>query len=1046
MVTEGERETNKPVEQEAAPEKGQVRIEHAYQFQPGEVIAGRYEVIGHLGFGGFSEVYHCRDSRLNREVALKIIPKERLTAEVLQEAQTAAGLEHPNVVQVYDVAEQEEDPFYISMRRLAGGTLEEKINQAEYQRLELNDATIHILVDVAEALDYAHRKEVLHRDVKPSNILLDERGRACLTDFGLARAKRLPGESAMSAEAHLSGTIPYMSPEQVQEKPVDERADVYALGVVAYEVLTGQLPYRGRSSALLINIAGSEPIPPRLANPEIPEGVGEVLLKVLDKNPDKRYQTCGEFVHELHQASQAYMEVEGLYRKAVELVEAEEWHQASDVLQQLEKRAPGYKETRLYLERARKQVQLLDLQLEAEELLDEKKFEECLDKLNVIGELDATFDVTELRGKAQEGLAGQQKEALDEQYRRAVEQYEAGKLRACLDTLETIRKQDPGYPDERKIEGRARAAWDRQQRLATLYQTGLEKVVEEKWEEAIHAFETLREKDPAYPGVETQLTTVRHLRRLSGIRQRAGQFFEQGNYPSCVDELDELARIDIEYKREEVAGLRQAAVESLYRHAMDQLSEEVFEEALETLESVAKCDPKYGDPERVADKARVGIVARERQKRLQAWYEEAQALLEARQYQSCLDKMAGIKADKPEFLDRLDVERRAREGLRNRLDREAMAAYRGKRYEEAVKLWDQARDVDLDFSLPLVLYNQAKEKVDSLNGIRGWVTRVPWRRLWPWGAIVGGAVVLALLGLIVSRSCDGGQQTPTVAQTPKVTAAAVTETDTPRPTPPVTLTREAVPVVTMPPPTRTPTEEPTVTPTHTRQPTNTPTPTYTQQPTDTPTATGTPTASPTLPGEAVCTQAAAIFAVPDANSAELGYVKVGESVTVLGRASGDNWLYIQSDAGVEGFVWQPYFNWPGDLEALPTRLPTVTVTPPTPAPTKKFFIDYKGCQPHASNLGSVKGQVFDAQGNVIPGAQVEIWIDGQYWDDPANPARANVEGWYEWVLGTDQMVRFVGLYIDGQPVPFESEPDPFEVVAKGGCFQRIDFREMVPQQ
>jgi len=229
-------------------------------------------------------------------------------------------------------------------------------------------------------------------------------------------------------------------------------------------------------------------------------------------------------------------------------------------------------------------------------------------------------------------------------------------------------------------------------------------------------------------------------------------------------------------------------------------------------------------------------------------------------------------------------------------------------------------------------------------------------------------------------------------------------------------------------------------------PTNTPTPTYTQQPTDTPTATGTPTASPTLPGEAVCTQAAAIFAVPDANSAKLGYVKVGESVTVVGRASGDNWLYIQSDAGVEGFVWQPYFNWPGDLEALPTRLPTVTVTPPTPAPTKKFFIDYKGCQPHASNLGSVKGQVFDAQGNVIPGAQVEIWIDGQYWDDPANPARANVEGWYEWVLGTDQMVRFVGLYIDGQPVPFESEPDPFEVVAKGGCFQRIDFREMVPQQ
>ena len=993
-----EREVNKPVEPEAAAEKGRVGIVgYPYRFQPGKDIAGRYEVIEPLGFGGFSEVYRCRDKRLNREVALKIVFPERLTPEALEEAQTAAGLEHPHVVQVYDVAASGQEPFYIAMRLLTGGTLEEKLDKAEFRRLPLEESTLRVLADAAEALDYAHSEGVLHRDVKPSNVLLDEHGRAYLADFGLARAKQLPGESAMSVAPRLSGTILYMSPEQVQEKPVDHRADIYTLGVVAYEVLTGQLPYRGRSLALLVNIARSEPIPPRLASPEIPEGVEKVLLKVLSKEPDRRHQTCGEFVGALRQASQAYMKVEGPYKSALELVEKRDWRQALEAFQRLETQAPAYKETRLHLERAKKQVQLLDLRAEAENSLRGKRYQECLDKLNIIGELDAAFDAAELREKAQEGLAARQKEALDEQYRRAVEQCKAGEFRVCLDTLETIWKQNPTYPDDEEIEPKARAAWERQQNLATLYQTGLEKAAKGKWEEAIGAFETLKQEAPTYTGVETQLTTARHLQRLSGILQRANRFFQQGKYATCVGELDGLTPIDQEYKREEVTTLRQRAVESLYQQAMDQLADLAFEDALETLQALAMCDPEYGDPQKVEEKALAGIEARQWQDRLNAWYEKAKELLKAHQYQACLDKMADIRAGAPEYLDVLDVELRAREGTRSRLDREAMIAYNEKRYEEALALWDRVRRIDPEYTLPVTFYDQAREKFERRRRFREWLIGIygrlkPERRptpeggvgeskvrllaarwkvwwqerrpawLWPWGAVsAGGVVVLVLLGLALNGVFGGDRQTPTAPPT-------ALPTDTPMIAPTFTSTKEAVTVVTTPPPTETPTEEPTVTPTHTPQPTETPTATSTHTPTSSthaPTPPSTPTLTP-APNVAVCTQAAAIFAAPRADSAELGYVTAGGSVTVVGRAPSGSWLYIHGSAGVEGFVWKPYFDWPGDLEALPTRLPTVTVTPPIPTHTPTPSVTYE-----------------------------PLWMD--FWPVPDNPSRCEDNTWI-WTL------------------------------------------------
>ena len=163
-------------------------------------------------------------------------------------------------------------------------------------------------------------------------------------------------------------------------------------------------------------------------------------------------------------------------------------------------------------------------------------------------------------------------------------------------------------------------------------------------------------------------------------------------------------------------------------------------------------------------------------------------------------------------------------------------------------------------------------------------------------------------------------------------------------------------------------------------------------------------------------------------------------MTVLGRAPIESWLFVRTGTGVEGFVWQPDFHWPGDFQALPIRQPPGGwMVAAAGAGEGAFALEYLGCQPHAFDLGSVKGQVFDAAGNVIPGAQVEIRINDTRWDDPANPARANEDGWYEWILTLDQSIHFSALIVDGRRVSFS--PRDVVVITRSGCFQHVNFRQ-----
>ncbi len=267
----------------------------------GTLFDGRYTVVRKLGAGGMANVYLAEDQELGRRVAIKILNErhandDQFVERFRREAKNAAALSHPNIVSIYDRGEAE-GTYYIAMEFLDGRSLKELI-------VGRGPAPVTVSVEYArqilQALRFAHRHGIVHRDIKPHNVLVDSEGRVKVTDFGIARA----GTSQMTETGSIVGTAQYLSPEQARGGEVDQRSDLYSLGIVLYELLTGKTPFDGDTPVeIAMKHLSNAPKPPSKLRPDIPAELDMVVLRALAKNPDDRYQSADEMEADLERVA-----------------------------------------------------------------------------------------------------------------------------------------------------------------------------------------------------------------------------------------------------------------------------------------------------------------------------------------------------------------------------------------------------------------------------------------------------------------------------------------------------------------------------------------------------------------------------------------------------------------------------------------------------------------------------------------------------------------------------------------------------------------------
>jgi beta-lactam-binding protein with PASTA domain/predicted Ser/Thr protein kinase len=290
---------------------------------PDTLVDGRYRIIRRLGSGGMADVYCAEDTQLGREVALKLLYRrfaedEEFVERFRREASSAAGLQHPNVVQVFDRGEWD-GTYYIAMEFLTGRNLKQVVR--DHGPLEPALA-VDLTIQILKAARFAHRRGIVHRDIKPHNVIVDDEGRAKVTDFGIARA----GASDMTETGSIMGTAQYLSPEQAQGHPVDARADLYSIGIVLYELLTGAPPFDAESPVTIaLKQVSEEPVPAMQRNPAVSPALDAVVMRALRKDPAARLQNADEFIAALESAmAGGYVETVAVAEDPVAALEEED--------------------------------------------------------------------------------------------------------------------------------------------------------------------------------------------------------------------------------------------------------------------------------------------------------------------------------------------------------------------------------------------------------------------------------------------------------------------------------------------------------------------------------------------------------------------------------------------------------------------------------------------------------------------------------------------------------------------------------------------------
>jgi uncharacterized protein YbaR (Trm112 family) len=665
---------------------------------------GKYEVHGELGHGAMGVVYRARDPIINRMVALKTITTgladdPNLLQRFYREAQSAGGLQHPNIVTIYDMGDDQNTP-YIAMELIEGESLEQTIARRTIVPLALK---LTYALQACRAFDYAHKRGIVHRDIKPGNVMVNKEGVVKVVDFGIARVL----DKSKTQTGMLIGTFAYMSPEQYHGAHADERSDIWSFGVLLYELVCYERPFTGDNPASLMhNICSQEPRSITQRVPDCPPAMEGIISKVLRKLPEDRFQSMEDLLLELEPVYKELQlhSISELIDQSRQLIETGEFSQARELLRESLKVDAANSQARALLEKVNAELKRLLIRPKAQQhvdkgraLLAEGKIQEARAEAENALQLDAVFDqAQELEKQVQRELDRAQvvAEWLQASRQRLAEGMpdEAEELLAKVLELEPANKQAAVLQQQVLVEKAERL---RRLRLLERMQEARGLWTQLNYVDCIEILSELQKEFPAEEEVQRLLDTVQEdqaeqhrQRTLEGARNHlaVGNFAEsrallvdlQQQFPSDeeIPRLLEDIRID-EAKQRRIQGLAEARI---------CLANRQYEESIVLLTTLEKEFPDDRDILQLLEAVRADQAEQQRQQDIA----EARTLLAARRYDECAALVAKLQSRFPIDKELPELQKAIRHAQTEHRKHESLANARSvlasKHYEESIAI------------------------------------------------------------------------------------------------------------------------------------------------------------------------------------------------------------------------------------------------------------------------------------------------------------------------------------------------------------------------
>lgn len=663
---------------------------------------GKYVILGELGRGAGGIVYRARDPILNRLVALKTITTglaefPDLLERFYQEAQAAGGLQHPNIVTIFDMGDEGGIP-YIAMELVDGETLDQLIGRRAATAISVK---LMYAYQACKAFDYAHKRGIVHRDIKPDNVMLTKDGTVKVVDFGIARVL----ETSRTQTGMLLGTFAYMSPEQYHGEHADARSDIWSFGILLYELLAYERPFKGQTPASLMHsICALEPIPLSQVLPGCPAVLEKILQQTLRKSPADRYQSMEDLLLDLDPLCKSLQSesMASLMEQSKQSAEQGDFSQARDLLRQVLQIDSTYAPARTFLDRVNVELRRIQVRPRVQQhieaglsLLAQGKAQEAKAEAEMALQLDTNYEpAQQLQERVQEEIkrAQQIAEWIEASRQRLVE----GNPQEAEEFIDRVLQLEPEHERAKALRQQAleeKAELQRRARYADQMKAARKLWTQQNYEECIRLLSDLQKEFPGEDEIPGLLETARedqaNQRRTQSLA-KARSLLANQSYDECLALLEAFGK---QFPNdEEGPRLRQKVLEDQAKQrksqalaqARAQLEARRFKEGIALLDSLRKEFPEDAEIEKLRTKA----AEDQRKHRLLQALDDARGMLNGRRYEDCIAFLGLLQKEFPEETEIRTLQNKAQEDHKRQqlfqAMEEARSLFHAKRYDECL--------------------------------------------------------------------------------------------------------------------------------------------------------------------------------------------------------------------------------------------------------------------------------------------------------------------------------------------------------------------------